>query len=352
MNDTEAPAFVTGWETDISKAPADAVYPAADIVKFICALLICWIHLPPLDWSWFPLAGEINFLVSRVIGRVGVPFFFTAAGFLLFRKTDAGRFDTAVTVRYVKRIAALIGIWFVLQFRDLNETMWYLSALMVAVVLMGILCRYKVPVGVTFTLAGLCFLVGLLGTSYYGLIEGLTANPAVNAVFQVYEKLYGTSTRTGLFFGFPFVFLGYLFAKTRIVFKKPVALTGLVLSFALLIAEAYLGRAAGLPRDDDLYLSLIPCTLFLFYLCTHVSVRPRRAYVRMRGTAYMLYFSHVFIEKLIRGGLGTLYGTFGLAVVPDTVVNIIAFAVSFALAFSIVLLSERERFSHLRMLYS
>ena len=90
-------------------------YPAVDIAKLFCAVLIVMIHVPPFgSANATPLAQTGNFFTRFYLGRIAVPFFFISAGFFLFRKTDPRNYDPAPCRRYVLRILRLYGIWTVL----------------------------------------------------------------------------------------------------------------------------------------------------------------------------------------------------------------------------------------------
>ena len=68
-------------------------YNGVDLIKFICAFLVCMIHIPPLPTQTEDevflnkdIFGMINTLIQGGVCRIAVPFFFVAAGFFLFKK--------------------------------------------------------------------------------------------------------------------------------------------------------------------------------------------------------------------------------------------------------------------------
>lgn len=67
--------------------PVDYQFNGIDIVKFICAFLVCIIHIPPFKIDLFGF-NNFNFWLQNYLCRIAVPFYFTASGFLLFRKTE------------------------------------------------------------------------------------------------------------------------------------------------------------------------------------------------------------------------------------------------------------------------
>lgn len=100
-----------------SEFPKDHSFNGIDVVKLICAFLVVMIHIMafpkhfPQGWS-----PDLNFWVKNYFTRVAVPFYFTAAGFLLFRKTELDPFDSKRTRDYCLKILRLLGIWIFLLF--------------------------------------------------------------------------------------------------------------------------------------------------------------------------------------------------------------------------------------------
>ena len=56
------------------------LYPLLNIVKFVLAIFIIAVH------TWFLIDYKIGYYLYNVMYRLGVPFFFTASGFLLAKK--------------------------------------------------------------------------------------------------------------------------------------------------------------------------------------------------------------------------------------------------------------------------
>ena len=57
-------------------------YPFIDIMRIIASLLVIAIHTDPLT-SFNP---QLNFLITRVFGRLAVPFFFMTTAYFLFNQ--------------------------------------------------------------------------------------------------------------------------------------------------------------------------------------------------------------------------------------------------------------------------
>ena len=101
------------------------------------------------------------------------------------------------------------------------------------------------------TLAGLLYLIGVGGDSYYGLVS------QVPILEPCYDGLFFLSsyTRNGLFVVPLFVLLGA--ADVRL--SRRAAGTGFLLSMAAMTAEGLLLHNLGVQRHDSMYLALPLC---------------------------------------------------------------------------------------------
>ena len=86
-----------------NKIPQDYQFNGIDIVKFICAFLVCVIHIPPFQTDLFGL-NHLNFWLQNYLCRIAVPFYFTASGFLLFRKTEFNNLNQNRIKKYCAKI--------------------------------------------------------------------------------------------------------------------------------------------------------------------------------------------------------------------------------------------------------
>lgn len=61
----------------VDSLPQDHKFNGIDLVKFLCAYLVCIIHVTPIK---FPIAGiessHISFWLQQCLCRVAVPFYF------------------------------------------------------------------------------------------------------------------------------------------------------------------------------------------------------------------------------------------------------------------------------------
>lgn len=186
-------------------------YNGLDLLKFIMALFVVMIHVKPNAHS------EILTTVFNPILSIAVPIFFVLSSVLIFKKLTnmkAGR--VTPLIRYCKRLSILyfcwliIDIWFVLCKRPyisdgfpigcfeflkdlfLGSTFpgsWFLSALLVSVVLVYIGCR---TIG-KYAILGITLLISL----YISCIELLPIQ------MQGLYKWYATNVRQEVNLSFP-----------------------------------------------------------------------------------------------------------------------------------------------------
>ena len=195
-------------------------YSGIDNFRVFAALLIIAIHTSPLA----SVNETADFILTRILARVAVPFFFMTSGFFLISRYAC---KTEKLWRFLKRTALIYGIAILLYvplnlyngyfktepflpnlFKDLvfDGTMyhlWYLPASMLGGAIAWGLVRggsYKKA----FFIAGVLYLIGLLGDSYYGVAERIPVlGTFFNLLFQVMDY-----TRNGLFFAPIFFVLG------------------------------------------------------------------------------------------------------------------------------------------------
>lgn len=194
-----------------------------DYFKLAASFLVAAIHTSPFA----SFSAEADFIFTRVIARVAVPFFFMVTGYFLLPQYVFGRsMDMRPLMRSLKKFlylyAAAVLIYLPVnlyagQLQDLgvpaffrmvlfNGTfyhLWYLPAAVLGVWIVWFLGRklpYKVLLGISFVL----YLIGLFGDSYYGAAE------QVPVLVKVYDVLFMVSsyTRNGLFYAPVFLVMG------------------------------------------------------------------------------------------------------------------------------------------------
>lgn len=236
-----------------------------DLLRIVGAFLVITLHAQPLR----TLAPVADFAITHGVTRIAVPFFFVTSGYFLASTLHKRRFHI-----WAVKIVKLYALWMLLYTPfwfpdrtagDLFYTalmgyyhLWYLSALLMAALLLFLLIRGQptlVPVSV-----GAAMLLGFgLQYLYYFLPPG--------ALLEVIESY--ALHRSFLTFAFPYLGIGYLIATRA---NGAATLTAwapylVALGFALLAVEVWanltIAKRHGL---SDNLISILVLTPSLFVL--------------------------------------------------------------------------------------
>lgn len=277
--------------------------------RLAAAFLVVAIHCSPLT----SYSETADFILTRVLARVAVPFFFMATGyFVLGNRDKLGRFLRRTALLYLGCILLYLplnlysgnfvglgplGALRELLFEGTFYHLWYFPAVLLGALVASLLYRSRAGLGVAAAL----YALGLLGDSYWGLISGV---PGLSAVYEGIFSL-AVYTRNGLFFAPLFLLLGARLrgrgASTR------AGAAGLGAALALMLCEALFLRHLGWQRHDSMYVFLPAVMYFLFSLL----LAPRgEAPGWLSPFALLVYVLHPWVIVLVRGA-ARLLGLWG-----------------------------------------
>lgn len=284
-------------------------YVGIDYFRFIAALLIVAIHTSPLA----SLSETGDFMLTRIIARVAVPFFLMTSGFFLnsrytygteklgaFVKKTALIYGTAILIYipiniyngYFKMDNLLPNIIKDIVFDGTLYHLWYLPASIIGAAIAWYLVK-KLNYPKALMVASVLYLIGLFGDSYYGITEKISClNSLYTYIFQVTDY-----TRNGIFFAPIFFILGGFIADNRpqITFGK--SFLGFAISLALMLGEAMILHHFDLQRHDSMYVFLLPCMYFLFIVILHFK---GKRLVSLRTASLIIYIIHPMMIVVIR----------------------------------------------------
>lgn len=284
-------------------------YAGIDDFRLIAALLVVAIHTSPL--ASFSETGD--FIVTRIIARVAVPFFLMTSGFFLvsrytYNPEKLGAFVKKTAMIYGAAILIYIPIniyngYFKMDnflpnmikdivFDGTFYHLWYLPASIIGAVAAWCMVK-KLNDQKALIVAFVLYLIGLFGDSYYGIAEKVSClNSLYRLVFQVTDY-----TRNGIFFAPVFFMIGGFIADHRpqIAFRKCIC--GFVISFGLMFAEAMALNRFDLQRHDSMYLFLLPCMYFLFNMILYFK---GKRHAELRTIALIVYIIHPMMIVMIR----------------------------------------------------
>lgn len=284
-------------------------YSGIDYFRFIAALLIVAIHTSPL--SSFSETG--NFIFTRIVSRVAVPFFFMTSGFFLISRYTC---KAEKLEAFIKKTTLIYGVAILLYipinvyngyfkmdnllpniikdivFDGTLYHLWYLPASIIGAAIAWYLVK-KLNYPKALMVASVLYLIGLFGDSYYGITEKISClNSLYTYIFQVTDY-----TRNGIFFAPIFFILGGFIADNRpqITFGK--SFLGFAISLALMLGEAMILHHFDLQRHDSMYVFLLPCMYFLFIVILHFK---GKRLVSLRTASLIIYIIHPMMIVVIR----------------------------------------------------
>ena len=311
-------------------------YNGIDVIKFIMAVFVVVLHTHPLEG----ISELLNFLLSDVIGRAAVPFFFAVTGFLLEQKMTGARGQTReVVCGYVRRILGLYVIWTLIYlpiivwdklidgqgslqhgiftmlrdflFAGSYAHLWYLPAAVVGVLLTAVLTKYTKERNAAALLL-LLFGMGLLTQSYFGLLKNILPGDGVMWQAMKAVKKIMVTCRNGIFFGSIFIYMGKWIAGHKIRLGGGVTAAGLIVSTALLAMEERYLRESGFVREQDMYLMLLPTAFFLTLAAIQLPVKADTSFLRkMSMNIFYVHMIFKFIyRKIVQNNNGSNVGLF------------------------------------------
>lgn len=309
-------------------------YGGLDRFRILAAILVIAIHTSPLE----SYSADADFFFTRILARAAVPFFFMVTGQFVLSPQLASRTRAPGTVRsgrgreqravwsYLGKLALVyggcvavylpLGIYAghyrgltlgkavqMLVFEGTFYHLWYFPACMLGILLVTLLGRFLGLRG-TLLVSGALYVIGLLGDSYYGVVQRI---PALSGVYDVIFQI-SPYTRNGLFFAPLFLALGCLMGSGR---QKACRdhlwlWSCFVLSFVLMSKESFLLRRLGFQRHDSMYVFLVPVMIFLYEIL--LSVRSRSV-KRLRSISTWVYIVHPAMIVAVRGAARIVHMT-------------------------------------------
>lgn len=343
-------------------------------MRFVCALLVVAIHIGPIaSFSFFA-----NYWIKNYLARIAVPFYFISSGYFLFRKTDYHRFDFSIPFAYIKKILYLYLIWtaiylpLTVKFDILKDPegifhgillwirnciftgsylhLWYLNAAIIAVLIVSVLLSKNISYHSIMAFSVVMYMIGLLPQTYFVFCALLKNTPSLWAALKFIEKFMVTS-RNGLFFGFLFVGMGMMFAYKPIYIPIKKAFFNFCFFMILFLFEAIMVRHMGWAREHDMYLFLVPVSYYMFYLTTHIDLKPRKIYATLKHMGVLIFYLHLFVKPFVEYGLTVLHRITNVNFNHSLVFYTGTVCVTAVLSYGIILLSNTSSFGWLKKVY-
>lgn len=288
-------------------------YAGIDYFRVVAAILVVAIHTSPL----MGLNETADFILTRVIARVAVPFFFITSGFFLFHLQKGSYQQNTKLLAFIKKTAIIYGITAILYlplnaytgtlkewmhasifikdilFDGTFYHMWYLPASIIGACITWLLLK-KLRIGQAFFVGILLYIIGLFGDSYYGISENI---PFLKSMYQALF-FFSDYTRNGLFFAPVFFLLGALLAIHKKRMPLKACLIGLAVSITIMVMEGLLLHRFNLQKHDSMYLMLLPCMFFLFQ---GLLLWKGKRVKYLRDLSLLIYLIHPGVIVAVRG---------------------------------------------------
>ncbi|WP_434311611.1 acyltransferase family protein [Hominifimenecus sp. rT4P-3] len=287
-------------------------FAGIDGFRIVAAILVIAIHIGPFS-AWNP---DIDYLFSYCLARVAVPFFLMTTGYFVLAPSEKGDvIDSARLFRYLRRIGILYGIailvylpvrlyaknlptspWAIVQDLIFDGTfyhLWYFPALITGCLILCLLVK-KLGIKQTGVCVVILYLIGLLGDSYFGLVESL---PPLRAFYYGVFAV-STYTRNGLFYVPLFLYLGMRQKERTPRRRVSDTLPALFLFLFLLLVEGFVTYRLKWQRHNSMYLSLIPCSIYLFEFVRSI---PGQVPKSFRTASSWMYLIHPLVIVAVRG---------------------------------------------------
>lgn len=284
-------------------------YTGIDYFRLVASILIVAIHTSPLS----SMNEMCDFILTRIVARVAVPFFFMTSGFFLISRYGN---DTKKLWDFVRKNTRIYGIAILVYlpvnvyngyFRQDNLVpnllkdivfdgtlyhLWYLPASIMGGVIAWYLMKTR-RIGKIISVVFLLYVLGLLGDSYYGIAERI---PGAHGVYQLIFQVCDY-TRNGVFFAPVFFLFGGFFADSKYQISLKKAAIGFGSSFLFMFVEAMLLHQTGWQRHDSMYVFLLPCMYYFFHMLLHF--RGRRV-PWCRSVSLVVYLIHPMVILGVR----------------------------------------------------
>jgi serine/alanine racemase len=304
-------------------ATKQSEFGSLDYFRVIAAFLIVAIHTSPLT----SVSETSDFLLTRVIARVAVPFFIMVTGYFVASKFfQKEKVDFSSFHNFVRKTLLLYGVAILIYipvnlytgyfnyqltigklikdvfFNGTFYHLWYLPAVVLGIYIVYLLSK-KFSIYTVLIITSCLYLIGLLGDNYYFIVKN---NNTLNGIYSLLFQLFDY-TRNGIFFAPVFLCLGILVKKKYVedheknignshILRK--AVIGFTLSMLLFIVEGLYLHFNFESRHDSMFLFLIPSMYYLFLLLLSIKFTANKS---LRPISMVIYIIHPFVIIYVRG---------------------------------------------------
>ncbi len=257
-----------------------------DYFRIILSILVITIHAQPL----FSERSLTGWLISNGIARIAVPCFFIMSGYFIHSKLN----NKKDLKRYLLRILVIYILWSLIYLLTYYHTIETRSLITFA--FMGYYRLWFLPA----LFIGILLLVGIrkvVKEDKMILVSGIILF-FIGTIMESYFKLPYRTYCNGIFFGYPFVALGYVIQKRnwKDNYNTILLYSLLVISFVLLIIQSYIGYIQEIYYNMSIALYIF-CPMLFTLILRGSKELPSKGYIHK--VASNIYYIHIFVLTMI-----------------------------------------------------
>ncbi|WP_029904387.1 acyltransferase [Prevotella sp. 10(H)] len=256
-----------------------------DYFKIILSLLVITIHTQSL----FDEDSVYGWLISNGIARIAVPCFFIISGYFINKKLE----DKQVLKEYLLHILLVYIIWSLIYLPTYYNTieprslitfalmgyyhLWFLPALIIGIIMLAVVEK-------------------IFQNNLFVLLSGIILFVA-GYIMENADMPY-RSFCNGIFFGYPFLALGWYIRKKDLIKNIPnIYLYPLILiSLCTLIIESYCGYKNEFYHNLFISLMVLCPVLFMLILKNSKSISKGNSAGKLSAA---IYYVHILVITLI-----------------------------------------------------
>lgn len=286
-------------------------YDTIDLMKFIAAIFIVGIHSAALT----DISPLLNTVIFQWIGRLAMPLFFVASGFLLSKKIQKHEVPLRdVVENYAKKIGLLYVFWlifnwkwvwdswftnstnsflanvfhFILEivFQSTFSGSWYLTSCIFSAILYFYVLR-KLSMKLKVTITAIIFLA----------VATFSLNINNDIIHFMKNVLY---LPVSIFVGPIYFAIGDIIARdsyTNIKENRSIYWLGLLAATMLWAVEIYIKKDILISTDQLYMYPLMAYFMFSLVLTTELNVKYSYEMRKISGVMYLSHFSFIFLNQ-------------------------------------------------------
>ena len=286
-------------------------FNAIDMCKFIMAFVVIAIHTNPV----VNIKNQVIIQIVMIIQNFAVPFFFVASGFFLYYRQDISVKETKEHFkRYLKKIIRLYCVWTIISLpltvygyyisgdgilhcifsyikyfffvgKLYNSYhLWYLLALIYAIVIIWVLLERNLSLETIFVIAFGFFTFSKI------MLFLMDKENMLGGVLKSFSELYQFIFNKGnIFTGMIYVCIGMRIANRKKYINRVVCLCGLIVINILQI---------GINNIIVNDLLTIPEAALFFMFLLGIKLPEGKKYIKMRKASSIIYLSHLIFLSI------------------------------------------------------